>query len=86
MAHGRPKRLANRARGQPFTIPASNLGERHERAAKTCRGALNGAIPSIVAREAFVAACLKAGMPFVLAPGKRKPTAHPALPERFAAN
>ncbi len=35
-------------------------GERHQRAVKTCRGLLNGSIPSIVAREAFVAACLEA--------------------------
>ncbi|MGR9079965.1 DUF982 domain-containing protein [Rhizobium leguminosarum] len=61
-------------------------GERHQRAVKTCRGLLNGSIPSIVAREAFVAACLEAGMPSVLAPWKRKPTTHPARPARLVAN
>ncbi|WP_376766657.1 DUF982 domain-containing protein, partial [Rhizobium leguminosarum] len=60
--------------------------ERHQRAVKTCRGVLNGSIPSIVAREAFVAACLEAGMPSVLAPWKRKPTTHPARPARLVAN
>jgi len=38
-------------------------GERYDRAVKTCRGALSGAIPLIVAREAFFAACLEADMP-----------------------
>ncbi|MBW8790719.1 DUF982 domain-containing protein [Rhizobium leguminosarum] len=57
-------------------------GERHDRAVKTCRGALNGIIPSMVAREAFVAACLEAGMPTVLAPWKAKPAAHPPRPAR----
>jgi len=59
-------------------------GERHQRAVKTCRGALNGTTPRIVAREAFVAACLEAGMPAVLVPLKRKPTEHPAWPARMA--
>ncbi|MBY5534035.1 DUF982 domain-containing protein [Rhizobium leguminosarum] len=60
-------------------------GERHERAVKTCRGALNGIIPGIVAREAFVAACLEVGMPAVLVPWKRKPAPYPPRPARHAA-
>ncbi|MBY3510868.1 DUF982 domain-containing protein [Rhizobium laguerreae] len=60
-------------------------GERHERAVKTCRGALNEIIPGIVAREAFVAACLEVGMPAVLVPWKRKPAPHPPRPARHAA-
>ncbi|MBY3046076.1 DUF982 domain-containing protein [Rhizobium leguminosarum] len=61
-------------------------GKRHERAVKTCRGVLNGIIPSTVAREAFVAACLEAGMPSVLASWKRKPKTHPARPARLVAH
>jgi hypothetical protein len=53
---------------------------------KTCRGVLNGIIPGIVAREAFVAACLEAGMPSALASWKRKPTPHPARPARLVAH
>jgi hypothetical protein len=52
-------------------------GERYDRAVKTCRGALNGTIHPIIAREAFVAACLEAGMPTVMAPRKAMP--QPAL-------
>jgi hypothetical protein len=46
-------------------------GERHERAIKTCRGALNGIVPAVI--EAFMAACLEAGMPAVMAPWKAAP-------------
>ncbi|NKK70418.1 DUF982 domain-containing protein [Rhizobium leguminosarum bv. viciae] len=60
-------------------------GERHDRAVKTCRGALNAAIPAIIAREAFVAACFEAGMPAVLPPWKRRPAPHPLRPARHAA-
>ncbi|MCV9963079.1 DUF982 domain-containing protein [Pararhizobium sp. BT-229] len=42
-------------------------GERYERAVSSCRRALNRMTPVAVAREAFVAACLEAGMPAVLA-------------------
>lgn len=45
-------------------------GERHERSVKTCRGALNGTIAGIIAREAFVAACLEASMPSFSFPGR----------------
>jgi hypothetical protein len=38
-------------------------GQRYERAIRTCRGALNRTTPIAVAREAFIAACLEAGMP-----------------------
>ncbi|WP_086999861.1 DUF982 domain-containing protein [Rhizobium sullae] len=59
-------------------------GERHQRAVKTCRSALSGTIPAVIAREAFVAACLEAGMPAVMAPCRRKPTVHPRRPARAA--
>jgi hypothetical protein len=45
-------------------------GERHDRAVKTCRGALSGVVPAIIAREAFIAACFEVGMPTVTAPEK----------------
>lgn len=38
-------------------------GERYDRALKLCRNALDRSAASAVAREAFVAACLEAGMP-----------------------
>lgn len=40
-------------------------GERYERAVRLCRGALSRQVPPAVAREAFVAACLEAGMPAI---------------------
>ena len=42
-------------------------GERYQRAVKACRGALNRATPPAVARETFIAACLEAGMPAIMA-------------------
>lgn len=42
-------------------------GERYKRAIDKCRAALEWAAPSEVAREAFIAACLEAGMPMVMA-------------------
>ncbi|MQW87115.1 DUF982 domain-containing protein [Sinorhizobium saheli] len=47
-------------------------GERYERAVRTCRRALKRMTPAAVAREAFVAACLEAGMPVVMTPYKQK--------------
>jgi hypothetical protein len=41
-------------------------GERYERAVRICRRALNRMMPAAVAREAFIAACLEAGMPLVM--------------------
>lgn len=38
-------------------------GERYYRAVNQCRGALSRVVPAEVAREAFIAACLEAGMP-----------------------
>ncbi|MDX3929000.1 MAG: DUF982 domain-containing protein [Shinella sp.] len=59
-------------------------GQKYERAVLTCRRALNRLTPGAVAREAFIAACLEAGMPakaivtpFVEAPSAR-PTERPA--------
>ncbi len=40
-------------------------GERYERAINKCRGAISRAVPAEVAREAFFAACIEAGMPAV---------------------
>lgn len=49
-------------------------GERYERALRTCRRALNRMTPAAVAREAFIAACLEAGMPLVMAtPARQSP-------------
>lgn len=42
-------------------------GERYRRAVAQCRGAVNKLAPVEVAREAFIAACLEAGMPLVMA-------------------
>lgn len=41
-------------------------GERYRRAVAQCRGAINKLVPVEVAREAFIAACLEAGMPLVM--------------------
>ncbi|MDK4743566.1 DUF982 domain-containing protein [Rhizobium sp. CNPSo 3464] len=60
-------------------------GERHERAVKTCRGALNGAVPAVIAREAFMAACLEAGMATVMTASKVKPHTYPPAAKRMAA-
>ncbi|WP_085035380.1 DUF982 domain-containing protein [Ensifer aridi] len=48
-------------------------GERYERAVRTCRRALNRMTPAAVAREAFIAACLEAGMPLVMNAPAREP-------------
>lgn len=48
-------------------------GERYERALRTCRRAFNRMTPAAVAREAFIAACLEAGMPLVMATPARQP-------------
>lgn len=37
-------------------------GQGYERAVTTCRGALNRSVPSAVAREAFIGACMEANM------------------------
>lgn len=42
-------------------------GARYERAVFSCRRALNRMTPAAVAREAFIAACLEAGLPAVMA-------------------
>jgi hypothetical protein len=41
-------------------------GEFYDRAVSACRRALNRTTPSTVAREAFIAACLEAGMPAIV--------------------
>ncbi|MGD9476379.1 DUF982 domain-containing protein [Shinella sp. G-2] len=59
-------------------------GERYERACEKCRGALARQVPVAVAREAFVAACLEAGMAVESMP----PAWHrsgPPIPPRMSA-
>ncbi len=41
-------------------------GERYDRAVRRARAALNRMAPTEVAREAFISACLEAGMPAVM--------------------
>ncbi|CDZ54695.1 DUF982 domain-containing protein [Neorhizobium galegae] len=41
-------------------------GERYDRAVHRCRAALKRIAPVEIAREAFIAACLEAGMPMVV--------------------
>lgn len=41
-------------------------GDRYKRAVRKCRGALSRIEPLEVAREAFIAACLEAGMPMIM--------------------
>lgn len=48
-------------------------GERYERAVRTCRRALNRMTPAAVAREAFIAACLEAGIAMVMTSPAHKP-------------
>jgi hypothetical protein len=48
-------------------------GERYERALRTCRRALNRMTPAAVAREAFIGACLEAGMPLVMVTSRQQP-------------
>lgn len=38
-------------------------GERYKRACEKCRAALNRMAPVAIAREAFISACLEAGLP-----------------------
>jgi hypothetical protein len=59
-------------------------GQRHDRAVKVCRGALNGSIAAVVARDAFAAACLEAGMPTMMDTRDRKPSGHPRPPPHLA--
>src|SRR5260221_14156448 len=51
-------------------------GELYGRAIKTCCGALGGATPLVVSREAFVAACREAGMAEIIWPRKTTPQLH----------
>ncbi|KAB0462399.1 MULTISPECIES: DUF982 domain-containing protein [Agrobacterium tumefaciens complex] len=51
-------------------------GDRYKRAVHRCRAALAWAASPDVAREAFIAACLEAGMPMVMTSppvGKQRP-------------
>ncbi len=42
-------------------------GDRYTKAVEQCRAALSWSVPSEVAREAFIAACLEADLPLVKA-------------------
>jgi hypothetical protein len=59
-------------------------GERHRLAIETCLGSLRGAVPASIGRDAFVAACIEAGMPAMVAPSKQKPAIHSTRPARVA--
>lgn len=56
-------------------------GRNYERAVRLCRSALERTTPLAVGREAFVAACLEAGLHVTTPP----PTGYLAHPERHAA-
>jgi hypothetical protein len=49
-------------------------GQCYERAVKTCRGAFDGMIAPVIAREAFTSACLEAGMATIVT--RQKPQGH----------
>jgi hypothetical protein len=52
-------------------------GEYYDRAVLACRRGLTGVVPTELAREAFIAACLEAGMPVVtVAPLHHRRRAH----------
>lgn len=55
-------------------------GQRYDRALRKCRAALNFMTPTEVAREAFIAACLEAGMPMVMTGSIRFSTQSQHLP------
>jgi hypothetical protein len=56
-------------------------GERYKRACDKCRAALRRMTPIAVAREAFVAACLEAGLPVEALPPvwQRGPSSPPRM-------
>lgn len=57
------------------------LGERYDRAVHRCRAALKRIAPVEIAREAFTAACLEAGMPMVVvAAGTSSSAKAPPMP------
>ena len=59
-------------------------GERYKRAREKCRAALYRVTPVAIAREAFVAACLEAGLPVQgLAPAWHR--SGPSSPSRMSA-
>ncbi|AXV17775.1 DUF982 domain-containing protein (plasmid) [Neorhizobium sp. SOG26] len=62
----------------------SRRGERYEQALHHCRAALNNLAPVELAREAFISACLEAGMPLTVeqAPlaGRVRVKGHPPPP------
>ena len=59
-------------------------GERYKRAREKCRAALYRMTPVAIAREAFVAACLEAGLPVQgLAPAWHR--SGPSSPPRLSA-
>ncbi|MEZ2223469.1 DUF982 domain-containing protein [Rhizobium sp. RCC_161_2] len=61
-------------------------GERHRRAMETCLGTLTGTVPASIGRDAFIAACLEAGMPAMVTSSKQKPAIDSAPSARVAVN
>jgi hypothetical protein len=59
-------------------------GERYKRACEKCRAALRRQTPVAVAREAFVAACLEAGLPVQALPPAWQRSG-PSTPPRMSA-
>ncbi|WP_083347459.1 DUF982 domain-containing protein [Rhizobium sp. LCM 4573] len=59
-------------------------GERYNRAVRRCGAALHRKVPAEMAREAFIAACLEAGMPMIMT-GAMSFYPTPAIPTRQAS-
>ncbi|GLR54893.1 DUF982 domain-containing protein [Shinella yambaruensis] len=59
-------------------------GQRYKRACEKCRAALLRQVPVAVAREAFVAACLEAGLPVQAMPPVWQRSG-PSTPPRMSA-
>ncbi|MCV9967798.1 DUF982 domain-containing protein [Pararhizobium sp. BT-229] len=57
-----------------------NRGGHYDQAVSACRRSLNGLTPGEVAREAFIAACLEAGMPA----GAAEPLPYRRSPHRLS--
>ncbi|TDX79707.1 uncharacterized protein DUF982 [Neorhizobium sp. R1-B] len=55
-------------------------GQHHEQAVKRCRRVLSGIIPAEIAREAFVAACLEAGLSTLTSPLKPRHSVDVQIP------
>ncbi|WP_409530079.1 DUF982 domain-containing protein [Shinella zoogloeoides] len=79
-------RISRTSRWSSVYLPVKSIRscERYQRARIKCRAALDRLIPVAVAREAFVAACLEAGMAIeAMAPAWHG--SWPATPPRMSA-